>query len=226
MSSVFKNLKSLFVIEEEGPSKQSSKKKGVKAKAKPQEIKSKPTTTPSGAVKPSAGKVTQKFMDILLKAMEGNNLQGFDYLEFKQSLQSLKKMPMDEATRFQSAYAMAQTMGATPQHLIQTANHYLDVLQKEEKKFEEALAGQKLKQIGSKEQEIKQLDEFVKAKTVEIQKLTKEIESHQKRANQLRQQIANSSVKVENTKNDFIASYNALVGQIAKDVESMKNYLK
>ena len=40
-------------------------------------------------------------------------------------------MPMDEQTRFQSAFAMAQTLGATTEHLMHSANHYLEILKKE-----------------------------------------------------------------------------------------------
>ena len=82
--------------------------------------------------------------------MEKANIEGFDYLEYKQSLKSLAKMPMDERTRFQSAYAMAQTMGASVGHLIKTAQHYIDILAAEEKKFETALANQKKLQCNYK----------------------------------------------------------------------------
>lgn len=223
---MLKNLKSLFIIEEENP------KKGTKGKAVPPKPaqKGEPATTPekkdSTPQVPSSGKVSSKFVNILFKAMEENNLDGFDYLEFKQSLKSLEKMPMDEATRYQSAYAMAQTMGATPEKLLETAQHYLQVLGNEEKKFEEALAAQKQKQIGSKEQQIKKLEEVVNNKATQIKQLTKEIEAHQQKANALKKEIGGAVVKVESTKNDFIASYQALVDKIMVDVENMKKFLK
>ena len=223
---MFKNIKSLFIIEEEETPKKGQK--STKAKAET----SKPTSekvTPAAkvqSVEGRAGKVTKKFTDVLLKAMNENNLEGFDYLEYKQSLNSLKKMQMDEATRYQSAYAMAQTMGATPAHLVNTAQHYIDILQKEENKFEEALASQKNKQIGSKQQEIQKLDDAVKAKAQQIKKLTMEIEAHQKKSESLKKEISNASIKVENTKNDFFASFQNLVSQIKQDMENMKKYLK
>lgn len=221
---MFKNIKSLFIIEEEEPT-------AKKEPAKPKEKKSpgKPTAA-SPAIQQSGkgdpGKVTTRFTNVLLKAMEQNNLDGFDYLEYKQSLNSLKKMPMDESTRYQSAFAMAQTMGATPAALLQTGEHYIDVLKKEERKFEQALNSQKAKQIGSKEQAMKKLDETIKAKAEQIKKLTQEIEAHQKEKNQLQKDIQNSMVKVESTKNNFIASYNNLVKQIHEDLENIKKYLK
>ena len=222
---MFKNLKSLFIEEvDEGP------KKGKTAQPKPSnKPASKAEKTPSFSdanLKASSGKATAKFMEILFKAMEDNDLDGFDYLEFKQSLKSLEKMPMDEATRFKSAFAMAQTMNATPAKLIKTANHYLNVLKQEEEKFNQALVNQRSKQIGNKEQELTQLDATIKTKTEQIKNLTQEIAKHQKSVDRLKQEVAKASVKVESTKNDFEASFNVVVSQISKDIENMKQYLK
>lgn len=221
---MFKNLKSLFIedIEDSGKKPEPKGKKESAPVADTPPAKAKVAESKVG----DPGKVTQRFMEILLKAMEANNLDGFDYLEYKQSLRSLEKMPMDEQTRFQSAYAMAQTMGATPAKLIETAEHYINVLQNEEKKFEDALTHQRNKQIGSKQQEISQLEESIKTKAEQIKKLTAEIEAEQKQSEALKTEIREAGQKVENTKNNFIASYNALVDKISGDIEKMSKYLK
>ncbi len=211
---MFKNIKSLFVIEEEEPKKESAK---PAAAGQPK---------PVPAVTANAGQASPEFLDMLFKAMQDSNIEGFDYLEFKKSLQSLKQMQMDEQTRYQSAFAMAQTMGATPEKLIESAQHYLDVLHNEEQKFQKAAASQREKLIGTREQEIMQLDNTVKAKAEQIQQLTKEIEQHQQQAAILKGEIAQATVKVETTKNNFVASYRQLTAQIMADVESIKKYLK
>lgn len=219
---MLKNLKSLFVVEEAGSRKVAT---AGDASAEAADAPSKVHAIPQSQ-EGSPGQVSQKFMDILFKAMEDNNPDGFDYMEFRQSLASLKKMPMDEQTRFQSAFAMAQTLGATPSKLLDSAMHYIAVLNREEQQFEQALAAQKAKQIGSKEEEMLRLEQTVQAKTEQIRQLTAEIEAHQKQAGQLQKEIGQASAKVETTKNDFIASYNALVEQIQADVDSMKKFLK
>ena len=220
---MLRNLKSLFIIEEENPKgKKPAQKKNTSSKNTPPAKN--PVIPESSAGQP--GSVKTKFVEILFSVMEKANLDGFDYLEYKQSLKSLEKMPMDEATRFQSAFAMAQTMGATPEHLLKTAQHYIDTLQQEEQKFEAALAKRQKEQIGSKETKIQKLEETVKAKAAQIKQLTQEMEAHQKEAGQLQKEIATASAKVESTKNDFIASYNALITQIGGDVENIKKYLK
>lgn len=231
--SVFKNIKSLFVVEDEELIQKETGKSTSKPKNTPTKTKKSTAPTPStgSPVMPQSqsgqpGKVNSKFMDVLLRAMENADLEGFDYLEFKKSLQSLSKMPMDEATRYKSAFAMAQTMGVSPQKLIDSATHYINVLQKEENKFEKALASQQNQQIGDKQQQIAQLDNLVKEKAEYITKLTQEIEQHQAQAQQMKTEIQERTVKIETTKNDFIASFNALVAQIHGDMENMKQYLK
>jgi hypothetical protein len=224
---MLKNLKSIFIIEEEVPKKAevtAPKKNNTANHSAPQEDTSESSSTV--AVDTRAGKVTSKFTDILLGAMEKANLDGFDYLEYKKSLQSLQKLNMEEATAYQSAFAMAQTMGASPEKLINSAQHYLQALKEEEEKFNGALANQQQSRIGAKKQEQSQLQQTIKNKEAQIQKLQKEIQEHQAKLGKLDKEISSSVNSIENTKNDFVASYKNLVQQIQNDVEKMKVHLK
>lgn len=183
---MFKNIKSLFIVEEEGskaPPKEQPKSNKTQTAAPKAEA---PITTPTTA---GTGQVTQEFSDILFKAMEQANPAGFDYMEFKQSLQSLKKMSMDDATRYQSAFAMAQTMGATPEKLTQSAQQYLDVLKSEEQKFAQAVNNQRTKLIGNREGEIGKLEQNIQAKAEQIKRLNQEIEEHKKQVGQLQKKF-------------------------------------
>ncbi len=221
---MLKNLKSIFIVEDSEPKKPAAKaKEAPKGGAKKPESTSQPSATPTPA---RSGKITPKFTNILLGAMDKVNLDGFDYLEYKKSLQSLQKMNMDEATSYQSAYAMAQTMGATPDHLVKTAQHYLDALTKEEIKFESALANQQQTKIGGQREQQKKLLQSVKDKEAQIIKLQKEIEQHKKAAEKINNAIQNAVNNIETTKNDFVASYQNLTKQISTDMENMKKYLK
>ena len=221
---MFKNLKSLFIVEEEGGSKKTaeSKEKGSQESTAPES--SSPISNAPRKI--GKGQVKNKFLEVLFGAMERANQEGFDYLEYKQALKNLAKMPMDEPTRYQSAYAMAKTMGATPENLVSTANHYLKVLKDEEGKFEQALNSQKQQQIGHRMEQMKELQSVANEKAKMIEQLKKEIQDLEKKQADLRKTVENATVKVENTKNDFIASYQSLVAQISQDVEKMKQYLK
>jgi serine protease inhibitor ecotin len=228
---MFKKLKRLFVIEEEGGGPKSS---------------SKPTNAANGGggsnedfVEPVAPAVdvqptnvnvtadmTDKFMDVLLGSMEKNNLDGYDYLEFKQVLQNLSKMEPVEEKRFKSAFVMAQTMQATPDHLIETAQHYLNILKKEESKFQNALASQRNKQITEKQREVQLLDQTVLEKQKQIEQLKAEIAEHQAQHKTAKESLSNAAGKLESTKLSFLKSYESLSAQISADIEKMSKYLK
>ncbi|MEO1516594.1 MAG: hypothetical protein AAFV95_16325 [Bacteroidota bacterium] len=218
----------MFIIEDEkGAEKsQSPQEKTVLQSnapaANPPQGKAEPISTPIVA---SEGRVSQKFLNVLLGAMDKNNLEGFDYLEYRQSLQNLSKMAMDEATRYKSAFAAAQTMGATPQKLIDTAGHYLRILKEEENKFGQALANQRKRQIGGKEEQYKKMQQSIKDKRTRILQLQKEIEQHETQMATVKDAVQKATIKVSNTQNDFVTTYNSIVDKIKEDVQKMKQYL-
>ncbi|MEL6988413.1 MAG: hypothetical protein AAGK97_11345 [Bacteroidota bacterium] len=221
-------MKRLFVVEEEGAD-------APKAKAKSKN----PADEALDTVEPVSNRVdvkptnvsenadmTDKFMDVLLSAMEKNNLDGYDYLEFKQVLQNLSKMEAIEEKRFKSAYVMAQTMNATPDHLIQTAQHYLKILKDEESKFQNALANQRNRQINDKQEEVKILQQTIVDKEKRIEQLKAEILEHQKQHDAAKNSLSNAAGKLESTKISFLKSYESLSSQIIADVDKISKYLK
>jgi uncharacterized coiled-coil protein SlyX len=219
----------MFVVEEPaGASKTTPKKVQSPTRNKVQKSIPKPISRPSVSTPKSnsnQGEVKEKFLNILFKAMEDNNIEGFDYLEFKQSIKSLSTMPMDEETRFKSAFAMASTMGATSEHLIKTAQYYVNVLQKEEDKFENAMKQQVDGKIGQQQKEIVGMEKLVAEKAAKIKKLTDEITQIQQKVEKSKASIADATSKIRSTKHNFIASYNLVRSQIEADVNNMKKYL-
>ncbi len=229
---MFGKLKSLFILEDDNETKKAAEKgqqeqsKIGKKKAAPPVSAHDITIDVANTTSPPSGKPDAKFVDILLKAVENDNLEGFDYLEYKSSLQSLSGMDMDEATKYKSALAMAKTMGATPSKLIKTAQHYLKTLEKEKSKFQEALKGQKAKQVTGKETTIKKLSETIAKKEQRILDLQKEIEADTVKLKTMKDGINQAVAKVQSTSDNFHYAYNVVTGQILADVEKMENYLK
>ena len=232
---MFDKLKSLFIADDEEFTRKVTGKSIPKEEPKLADqsavkgTKEKMTTSssiPTDSSNVKKGKVSDKFTNILFAAIEKADQEGFDYLEFRNSLASLRKMDMDEATRFKSAYAMAQTMDATPGQLISSANHYLSVLAQEEQKFGSALVNQRERQIGDKKQELEKVSQAIRSKAEQIKRLSAEIEQHQQQLATLEKEVQQAAGKVENTQRNFVASYQAIVSQIQGDVEKMKQYLK
>ena len=138
---MWKNLKGYFIVDDENgkPATKRSGKSDVMKVAAP----ASPNAAPASAPIDTSGNVDDKFVKILMESMEKANLPGFDYLEYKKSLQNLKKMNFSDDVRYQTAFAAAQSMGVTPADLLKSAEHYLGTLGKEQVKFEQALNGQK-----------------------------------------------------------------------------------
>ena len=227
---MLKKLKSLFIVEEE-----ESKKDGSVARDQENKIETAPEPNTSEELAdipetithvPPGSKPDSKFINVLLKAIDENNLEGFDYLEYKQSLQSLAKMDMDEATRYQSAFAMAKTMGASPKKLIDSAQHYIKILATEDKKFKDALSNQRNKQVKGREEKLKTVQNSIEQKKKQIEKLTKEIESEQQKLGEVRNSIQEASAKIELTNSQFQLAYNSVQAQIEQDINKMSTYLK
>ncbi len=225
MSDFIKKFKSVFVVEEEAGAQNANTGSQHPAEMTSPPAKSSSSAQPAAAP-PSSGSVSDKFVEVLASALEKNNQEGFDYFEFRQSLKNLAKMPMDEQTRFQSAYAMAQTMGVTSAKLVESAKHYLGVLNGEQTRFAEAHAQQKAKLIGNREDEAKNLDASVQQKAEQIKQLTQEIEQNRQRSEQIRKEISESTVKIESTKADFEATFANVVAQIQDDVAKIQQHLK
>ena len=224
---MLKNLKSLFIVEdtEEGKPKEveSKQEKGTKINSAssadtPPPLPKKPTNT--------EGVVDSKIIEKLLEAIEKNNLEGFDYLEYKKSLKALEKMPMDEATKYRSAFATASTLGVTLDKLMQTTNFYIGVLDKENEQFLGAFKSQFDDKVSGREREIAQFETIIKEKSAEIKKLTDEITKHQNQIADLKGKIEESNAKISKTQNDFKISYTHLKNQFEEDKVKMEKYLK
>lgn len=232
---MFKKLKSIFIIEDETAKKTASAQAPKQPKAaksgKPQSAASKPASAPAAQApaydknNPPKGKPDEKFINRLLGALEEHNMEGFDYLEYKQSLQNLGNVEMDEATKFKSALAMATTMGATNNKLIKSAEHYIKVLSAEEAKFLQAFKSQQTKQVSDRNQHIKKLEDGIAQREAQIEKLKKEIEAGRKALDEKKSTINQANAKVQATKDSFYHAYHIVVHQIAEDLEKMKKYL-
>jgi len=229
---MLKKLKSLFIVEDENDKTSSAETaKGnedtVAPISKAGATGGVPKPTSNTPVSPSDiktnAKPDTKFLNSLLSAVEANNLEGFDYLEYKQALQSLPKH-LDEKTRFESAFAMAKTMGASNVKLIQSGQHYINILKKEQGKFLSAYTGKLESARGTAQ--IKNLEQTIAQKKKQIEQLQKEITDSEKVLEKKKSDINQSVAKVELTKDKFLSAYKVVAGQIEQDIKKMQEYLK
>lgn len=228
---MWKNLKGFFVVEEEGRLEPKSRTAPV-AKGKADLSASPESKAPASAAGEEAtkesreGRVEERFIDVLLQAMERANLPGFDYLEYKRALENLEPMGLDDANRFKAAYAAAQSMDVTPKQLIDSANHYLRALQQEQEKFTKAMNGQRDAQVTQRQSHLQQLADSVTQQEAKIKRLEEEIARTRARQAQMLKTIGDSEARIFATAGDFRKTYETITDNIAADVAKMQEYLK
>ncbi len=231
---MLKNLKSLFIVQDDEQEKKENNTSpdGTPSEKEPStntEQKSKIVSNNAANTKPlsnTGGVIDAKIVEKLLQAIEKNNLEGFDYLEYKKSLKALEKMPMDEATKFRSAFATAATMGVTLDKLLDTVKFYIGILDKENDQFVGAFKSQFNDKVSGREREVTQFEQIIAEKSKQIQQLTAEITKHQTQIQELKQKLEEDNSKIQKTQNDFQLSYTHLKKQFEDDVTKMQQYLK
>lgn len=218
---MLKKLKGLFVVEDESKVKAPEEKQGQVAKGTTSNPAPKPAE-PINVPRPEGGQPSERFVNKLLGAIEESNLKGFDYLEFKQALQNLDSVAMDESTRYKSAMAMAKTMGTTSDALIDSAQYYINVLGKEEEKFRLAFDSQQTSRVQEREKAQESFTNGIEQRKQKITELQAEIKMLEGKLETLQNDITQASEKVNATKDGFYNAYHIVVDQIKADLDMMK----
>ncbi|HKK79883.1 MAG TPA: hypothetical protein VJ933_09645 [Phaeodactylibacter sp.] len=167
----------------------------------------------------------ERSIDALTKALEKNNLPGFDYIEFKQALGRLRSMEMDESTAFRSAFATASTVGLTKEKLLKTAEHYRKVLTKEKQQFDDSLNRQMEQRVSSKQQEVEKLKKQIEEHKAKIRQLQEKVEKAQATIDHADEHIQDAKSKLMGTKEKFDHALQSIVNEIEKDIENIGTYL-
>ena len=218
--SILKKLKSLFVVEDDEGSPQPHEDES--------HSKSK-TLQDTSDDDVSVGKEEKsKFIDILFKAIEQANIEGYDYLEFKQSINNLKKQNLgnDEKQLFITAYTLAKTMNVDKDSLLKSANHYMQVLENENLRFNESLNNSAKVKLAEREEKLKKLESILQKEKVQLQELQKKIQAHEKQIVNLKEELQQAGQKVKKIKSGFKKALSEISSQISSDVEKIKTYIK
>ena len=221
-SSMLKKLKSLFIEEDSAaeittPAKNESNAPTVNIHA------SIPTVT---AGIPSQAPLDQRILDSLRQALEANNQEGFDFLEFKESLRTLATIIPDEGTRYKSAFATAKTLGVTVEKLLQSASFYQEVLERERTNFSQALSQQVDLNVTTQQKEVERLRSLIDQKSQEIARLTQEITAYQAEMSKAQGIIVEAQTKIEATQQDFAHTLDMVLNQIQIDINNIQRYLQ
>ena len=169
--------------------------------------------------------LNEQMVNIILSTLKDNHEDGMDYLKFKQSIQNLMNMNMDETTSIKSAYATASTMGLSKDSLSKSINNYLNIINKERDKFIETLKKQVDHNIEQPKSEINEINEKIKANEVKMASLAKENELLTNKITTVNDEIQKAEVKIENRRSEFLSVYEAFVKNLNDDKSFFENNL-
>jgi chromosome segregation ATPase len=169
--------------------------------------------------------VDKKTADFLSNALLKGKQNGFDYLKFKQSLNQIAKLNLDEGTTLQSAYATASTIGITKASLISSAKHYLNVLMHEKSQFDSALNKQVKERIASKKEEVVKLEQRIQELKAKIKEIEKKVTEYQHRIDNSDSEVEKAKQKILATKTKFEKSFEVFVNIIEGDIQKIEQYL-
>lgn len=220
----WKAIKGLFVeVGDDVPSPAPSKEK-VAPQTAPEPPK--PVPVPTGIpVDIGAGKADSSIVDGLAAALEKANLDGFDYFEFAKILDSLAANLPSEQLRYQTSFASAAALKATKQTILDSADHYLSVLQKEAEGFSGMVAAQTANTVTSKKDTAAQIDATITEKAQMVAQLTQEINDLTNNKTTVLNEAGENELKIMRIQNDFAASLKIFIDRITGDKAKISQYI-
>ena len=246
-AGMLKNLKSLFIVTDETPAPEGDKAQDDRGAASAQNPSRRPgspppppargaapastgTTPPSTpmreAVPAGGGAINQAIVGKLLDAIDREDLAGFDYLEYKRALKAMDPLPMDEATKFRSAFATAATLGTSLDKLVASVEHYLTILDRERGDFETVVKRELDARVAGREAELEAVEREIATKTAEIERLRAEADALRAKTAGLRDAVEESRAKIATANTEFAAAHAYVRDLFARDADKMRQYLK
>jgi hypothetical protein len=205
-------LKRLFLKEDSMDEKKASKKEKsvplVQSQIQP----------PYGTLHPTItdGVPDDRFVKMLQEVIAANNIPGQDYFEFKQAIDAMASMSLDEKNKFLAAYIAGQYK---KEILFSSIDKYISIIQSELKGFTNDLAVQ--------------YDERVNKKLATVEQAKKELESMNKKIMETNnliitatQEAQQEELNLKMTESSFKNSVERILATLNDDKQKINNYIQ
>ncbi len=226
MSNMFKKALSLFVEfdpEQPKPANSSWGDDGLPLQVKPDK---KTTNTAATA---AIGFINQNDLDKFEKHFEELfdkvNMQGPDYYEFWKMMETLEAAVPDETVRMTAVFSTLKIQGLSKDMLINSAEKYMQVVDKDKQEFQNAVNTKVLGEIESRKSSVEALEKKNKADHEMILKLTKEINDNQQKITSLKKEVIDEEAKINSNKNGYNIACDAMLAKLSGDMQKIKTTL-
>lgn len=198
----------------------------VKPKVKPQVVAATlKKQVKTQEVEESNDTIDSEIKETLLQSLKDNKLSGFDYLKFVGALEEMKSEGGSESSRFKMAFIAAKQLGVDKKKLIDSAQHYLEVLENDSKDFNSNLNSKRTKTIGNSEKRIAELEKAVEEHTKTIEALSAEVDQYKTEQTSLTEEITENRTKLDEKKAAFETTYASVAKEIENNIKKMDQYL-
>lgn len=188
-----------------------------------------PTATQTVVATPetqaAVSKVNEEMHQSLLTLIEENNIDGFDYLEFIESVQKMSAVSLPENEKYKLVYSTAQSFGVTVDKLVDAVDHYLKVLAKHKDGFQAHVNSQVENEVNERKKKIELLEKQTQELNAKIAEITQQIASNTTEISTLNQEAAQQEIKINMVAQDFNTTYEHVVNRMQTDKEKLRSYL-
>jgi hypothetical protein len=159
----------------------------------------------------------KKFDDILADENK-RNYPGTDYFEFTQMKNAMSAIPQEEV-RYQAAYAGWSVGGQNKKVLVDTANIYLGLVDREINEFEEAFKVQYAEKVTKNEEDIARKSKEIVDLTDKINKLNAEVVN-------LKMQNGQNTAALKDKHDAFMAAGSDKRQEILNEIEKINQFIQ
>ncbi len=167
----------------------------------------------------------ERSLEILVGVLEKNNLPGFDYLEFRRAILALQAMSLDEQTAYRGAFATAAAAGLSKEKILESAQYYHHLLDREREVFEAALSHRREREVAARIREIARLEDQIERHRAEIARLQDELGHYLNEVERLEAERQQEEHKLDRAQLAFDQTRQAIMRHIEEDVERLHRYL-
>lgn len=228
--SLGKKILGFFIKEAEVPAKSTTAPPSALSVEKESASNQLPPLPMSNGVENSAGTATvdRKFVEHFVDLLEKSNQPGHDYFEFKQALKSMEGLGLDEQKQYLASWASFKAMGgfSDTQSLVESANQYIQVLDKDRVHFLKDVDKAISERVGSLQKDLNNLQENNTAYARQIKELQEKINANNQKISSITNDIQEQSHKLTESRDSYDITYQSFVEQLKADIARIQSYLK
>lgn len=171
------------------------------------------------------GGINNEMHESLVKLIEDNNIEGFDYLEFMDSVQKMSTVNLPENEKYKLVYGTAQSFGVTVDKLIEAVDHYVSILEKHKVDFQSHVEAQVSNEVGSRKSKIESLEKETEELNAQIAEISKKIADNTTEISTLTQETSQQELKINMVQHDFNHTFEHVLNRMISDKEKIRSYL-